>query len=159
AMAAELAAGAPPRTALAAAASRDGDPALGRAARLAEAGMAVDLVSEELVVALPVNGRLAAAAWHLVATAGGPASAMFELLAVRAADEGSLRRERRALTAQARASAAVVAGLPIVLLLGMAATGRLRAGTDPALGLVVAVGLGLQAAGLAVVWTMLRRSS
>jgi hypothetical protein len=39
----------------------------------------------------------------------------------------------------------------------MAATGRLHPGSDPALGLLLAVGLGMQAAGLAVVWTMLRR--
>ena len=159
ARAAELAAGAPPRAALVAAASRDRELTLGRAARHAGAGVSGDRVSEELDAALPTHGRLAAAAWHLVATAGGPAASMFEMLAVRAADEAVLRRERRALTAQARASAAVVAGLPVILLVGMVATGRVRPATDPVLGVVVALGGGLQAAGLAVVWGMLRRSS
>jgi Flp pilus assembly protein TadB len=84
---------------------------------------------------------------------------MFEILAVGAAEEGSLRRERRALTVQARASAAVVAGLPFLVLVGMAVTGRLGSSGDPALGLVLAVGIGLQAAGLAVVWGMLRRAA
>ena len=156
-MAAELAAGAPPRSALVAAASRAPRLDVRRAVRLAAAGMGADRVAAELGAALPTHGRLTAAAWSLAASAGGPAAAMFEMLAVRAADEASLRRERRALTAQARASAAVVAGLPLLLLAGMAATGRLHPGSDPALGLLLAVGLGMQAAGLAVVWTMLRR--
>jgi len=159
AMASELAAGAPPRAALVAAASPDGPLTLGRASRLAGAGLSGDRVSAELAVALPTHGRLVAAAWHLIATAGGPAARMFEMLAVRAADEGALQRERRALTAQARASAAVVGGLPLLLLIGMAATGRLTPAADPALGVIVALGLGLQAAGLAVVWGMLRRSA
>ena len=158
-MAAELAAGAPPRAALVAAASRAPRLDLRPVARLAAAGMPADRVAPSLGHALPRNGRLAAAAWHLAATAGGPAAAMFDILAVRAADESAMRRERRALTVQARASAAVVAGLPILLLVGMAATGRLTPASDPALGFVVALGVGLQAAGVAVVWTMLRRTA
>jgi tight adherence protein B len=156
-MAAELAAGAPPRSALVAAASRAPRLDVRRAVRLAAAGMGADRVAAELGAALPTHGRLTAAAWSLTASAGGPAATMFEMLAVRAADEAALRRERRALTAQARASAAVVAGLPLLLLVGMAATGRLRPGSDPALGLLLVVGVSMQAAGLAVVWTMLRR--
>ena len=158
-IAAELAAGAPPRSALVAAASRAPRLDVRRAVRLAGAGMDADRVAAELGAALPTHGRLTAAAWSLTASAGGPAAAMFEMLAVRAADEAALRRERRALTAQARASAAVVAGLPLLLLVGMALTGRFRPGSDPALGLVLAVGVGMQAAGLAVVWSMLRRVS
>jgi len=158
AMSAELAAGATPRAALVAAARRGHGVDVGGAARLAGAGVEPERVSSALTEALPVHGRLAGAAWHLVATVGGPAAAMFELLAVRAADDGVLRRERRALTAQARASDAAVGGLPVLVLIGMAATGRLTPRTDPALGVVLALGVGLQAAGLAVVWAMLRRA-
>jgi Flp pilus assembly protein TadB len=68
-------------------------------------------------------------------------------------------RERRALTAQARASAWVVAGLPVLLLAGMLVTGRLRPASDPALGLVIGVGVVLQALGVIVVWSMLRRAT
>ena len=157
-VAAELASGAPPRAALVSAAGRADGVDLRRAARLAAAGISPRQVSEALASALPVHGRLAGAAWHLVATVGGPAVSMFELLAVRAADEGSLRRERRALTAQARASAVVVGGLPVLVLIAMAASGRLTSGADPALGFLVALGVGLQAAGLSVVWVMLRRA-
>lgn len=158
-LASELAAGAPPRSALVAAASRAPRLELRPAARLAAAGMPADRVAPELAEALPTFGRLAAAAWHLAATVGGPTAAMFDILAVRAADDAALRRERRALAAQARASAAVVAGLPILVLVGMAATGRLSPASDPALGFIIALGIGLQFAGVAVVWTMLRRAS
>jgi tight adherence protein B len=159
AVAAELASGSPPRAALVAAASRGNDLDMGRAARLAAAGMDAGRVAEELRSAMPVHGRLAAAAWHLTAAVGGPAAAIFEMLAMRAADEGVLRRERRALTTQARASAAVVAGLPVLLLGGMALSGRLAPAPGDPLGIVLAVGIGLEVAGVAVVVAMLRRAS
>jgi Flp pilus assembly protein TadB len=158
-LAAELAAGSPPRAALVSASSRARTLDLRPAVRLAAAGLDAERVAVALRDALPTHGRLAAAAWTLNATAGGPAAGLFEVLAVRAADDGALIRERRALTAQARASAWVVAGLPMVLLAGMFATGRLSPGSDPAMGLILAVGIGFQAAGVAVVWSMLRRAT
>jgi Flp pilus assembly protein TadB len=108
--------------------------------------------------ALPVNGRMTAAAWLLAAESGGPAAAVMQSLAVRAAREGELIRERRALTAQARASAWVVAGLPAVLLVGAVGSGRLDTTGDPALGFIVALGVGLQALGVVVVVAMVRRA-
>jgi Flp pilus assembly protein TadB len=158
-LAAELAAGSPPRAALVSAASRAPSLDLRHAVRFAAAGLDSVRVAAALREALPTHGRLTAAAWTLNATAGGPAATLFEVLAVRAGDDGALIRERRALTAQARASAWVVAGLPIVLLAGLFGTGRLSAASDPAMGLIVGVGIGLQAAGVAVVWTMLRRAT
>lgn len=158
-LASELAAGAPPRFALVAAASRAPRLDLRPAARLAAAGMSADRVAPRLAEALPTFGRLSAAAWHMAATVGGPTATMFDILAVRASDEAALRRERRALTAQARASAAVVAGLPVLVLVGMAATGRLSPASDPALGLIVALGVGFQLVGVGVVWAMLQRAS
>jgi tight adherence protein B len=158
-LAAELAAGAPPRAALVAASSRAPQLDLHAAVRLAAAGLGSERVAAALESGLPTHGRLTAAAWNLTATAGGPAAAVFELLAVRTAEEGALVRERRALTAQARASAWVVAGLPVLLLAGMLVTGRLRPGSDPALGLVIGVGVVLQALGVIAVWSMLRRAT
>lgn len=154
-LAAEMAGGAAPRAALAAAAGRAPRLDLSRAVRLAEAGMPAERVAPALAAALPVNGRLVAGAWLLSARSGGPAVGVFHSLALRSAEEGALRRERRALTAQARASAWVVAGLPVVLLAVMALTGRLGLG-DPALAGVVVVGVALQAAGVGAVVLMLR---
>ena len=154
----ELTAGASLRSGLVAAADRSPRLALQGASRAAAAGLPAATVAGMLGTALAVNGRVTAAAWLLAAESGGPAAGVMQSLAVRAAREGELIRERRALTAQARASAWVVAGLPVALLVGAIASGRLGAAGDPALGLIVAVGLGLQALGVAVVVMMVRRS-
>jgi len=154
-LASELAGGAAPRAALTAAAGRAPRLALGRAVRLADAGMPAERVAPVLEAALPANGRLVAGAWLLCSRSGGPATSIFNALALRSAEEGALRRERRALTAQARASAWVVAGLPMLLLAAMALTGRLDV-ADPTLAGVIVTGVTLQAAGVAVVVMMLR---
>lgn len=156
-LAAELTGGASLRTALAAAAGRAPRLDLTMASRMAAAGLPAERVAGVLDGALPVNGRLASAAWLLAARSGGPAAAVAQSLAVLAAEEGALRRERRALTAQARASAWVVASLPVILLVAMVAGGRLFP-ADPALAPVLVVGLTLQAAGVACVAWMLRRA-
>ena len=156
-LAAELDAGASLRAAVAAASSRAPALELGRACRLAEAGLPAGDVGEALQAALPVNGRLAAAAFGLAAATGGRVASHFHTLAARAAEVGRLSRERRALTAQARASAWVVGGLPVALLSLLAATGRVGPLlSHPAGVMVLAVGLALEAAGVAAVWLMVR---
>ncbi|OFW63204.1 MAG: hypothetical protein A2135_02615 [Actinobacteria bacterium RBG_16_67_15] len=157
-LSAELAGGASLRTGLAAAAGRSERLALQPAARAAAAGLPAATVARLLAEALPANGRITAASWLLAAESGGPAAAVMQSLALRAARDGELQRERRSLTAQARASAWVVAGLPAVLLLGTVVSGRLDAGGDPALAMIVAVGVGLQALGVAVAVAMVRRA-
>lgn len=157
-LAAELAAGASLRSALVAAVARTPRLPLGPAGRAAEAGLPASTVAVRLRAGLPLNGRVVAAAWLLAAESGGPAVGLMSALAVRAAREGELARERGALTAQARASAVVVAGLPGLLLGGMAISGRLTVGDDPVLAVVLVVGLALQAAGLGVVVAMVRRA-
>ncbi|MCU0282195.1 MAG: hypothetical protein MUE66_10395, partial [Acidimicrobiia bacterium] len=124
-LAAELDAGASLRAAVSAAATRAPALDLSRACRLAEAGLPAEEVGEALQAALPVNGRLAAAAFRLASTTGGRVASLFHTLAARAAEVGRLSRERRALTAQARASAWVVGGMPVALLLLLAVTGRM----------------------------------
>jgi len=158
ALSAELTAGASLRSSLVSAGDRSDRLPLRGASRAAAAGLPAPIVARMLGDALAVHGRIAAAAWLLAAESGGPAAAVMQSLAVRSAREGELIRERRALTAQARASAWVVAGLPFVVLAGSFVSGRLDVAGDPALGLVVAIGLGLQIAGVAVVVMMVRRS-
>jgi len=159
-LAAEMDAGASLRQAVVAASARAPSLNLGRACRLAGAGLPAEQVGAALQTALPVNGRLASAAFRLAAATGGKVAGLFHSLAARAADVGRLERERRALTAQARASAWVVGSLPVAVLVMLAATGR--AGTllgDAAGPAVLALGLGLEAAGVAVVWLMVRREA
>ena len=114
-------------------------------------------MGEALQAALPVNGRLAAAAFRLASATGGRVAALFHALAARAAEVGRLTRERRALTAQARASAWVVGGVPLALVALLAATGRIGPLlAEPAGGIVLAVGLALEAAGIGTVWLLVR---
>ncbi len=157
-LSAELTAGASLRSALVAAADRSDRLPLDPAARAAAAGLSAATVAVMLAAALPSHGRLTAASWLLAAEGGGPAAAVMQSLALRAAREGELQRERRSLTAQARASAWVVAGLPVALLIGTVVSGRLDAGGDPALAMIVAVGLVLQLSGVAIVVGMVRRA-
>lgn len=159
-LAAELRAGASLRMALIAGAQRAPLLDLGRAVRSATAGQPMSEVAAELERALRSNGRLVAAAIRLTAMSGGRAAAVFEELALRAAEAGELSRERRALTAQARLSALVVAGAPVVMLGLLMITGRaqvlLEAGT---VGYIIAgVGSGLVLAGLVAVFGLLYRA-
>lgn len=159
-LAAELAAGASLRSGLSDAASRAPAVDLSTAVRLAGAGMPMPVVADAVARALPVNGRLAGSALRLAAETGAPVARLAADLAMRAADEGRLARERRALTAQARASAAVVGGTPVLLAGAAALTGRLGSLVESEAGpVVLGLGFGLQAAGIAVVWSMVRRAT
>lgn len=160
AMAAELRAGASLRLALGAAATRVPELGLGGAARQAAAGVPAEIVADELRERLPRNGRLAAAAFALASETGARAAVVFETLALRAAAIDDLARERHLLTVQARMSALVVAGLPLLLLIAMVVSGRaqtlLAAGT---IGWAIAVtGSVLEVAGVTLVVVMLRRA-
>lgn len=156
-VAAEVEAGASIRQAVVAAADRAPTLGLDGVVRLAAAGRPAPEVADGLARALPINGRLAAAAYRLVAETGASASAVFAGLAVRAAGAGDMAREGRALTAQARLSAWLVGGLPVVAIAALSLAGR---GPDPAGagGLLIAAGVGLIAVGGVVVWLMVRRS-
>jgi tight adherence protein B len=158
-IAAELAAGASLRTAVVAAADRAPALDLRRAVRLARAGFAADRIGEELRSSLPYNGRAAAAAFRLAAETGGATAGVMATLAARADEIGALARERRALTAQARLSAWMVGGAPLLLLAALGLTGRLDGlvGSVPGQAVLV-VGLGLELAGIGAVALMLRRA-
>jgi Flp pilus assembly protein TadB len=154
---AELAAGASLRSAVDAASARAPGLGLDRAAARARAGLALERVADAMEGALPVNGRAVHAAMGMAAVTGAPAARVFAALADRAAEAGRLRRERRALTAQARLSAAIVGGIPLLLVVALVAGGR---GPDlwaePAGRLVLVTGGGLVGAGSALVGWMVR---
>ncbi len=157
AMAGEIDAGASIRQAVIAAADRAPTLDLAAMVHVAAAGRPAAEVAGRLREALPLNGRVAAAAYELVADTGGRASAVFAGLAVRASDAGELERERRALTAQARSSAWLVGGLPVGVTLAMALAGR--GPTLAGAGAVVTVlGVALIVTGGAVVALLVRDS-
>jgi len=157
AVAAELRAGASLRSGLAAAGARAGRLSLSPVVRLATAGRPSSAVAEALEAALPVNGRLAAAAVRLASSTGAKSAALFADLASRAAQASELSRERRALTAQARLSAGLIGGAPLAFVLLMSLVGQGPRFSGPGL-MVTLIGFSLIAAGESAVWMMLRRA-
>jgi len=160
AMAAELRAGSSLRMALGSAAAGNPDFELQPAGRRAAAGLPASDIAQELSERLPRNGKLAGAAFSLAAATGARAADVFESLAQQAAERDDLVRERATLTAQARMSAAVVGGAPILVLVALSASGRgqqlLEAG--PVGWAILIAGAALELAGLAVVGLMLWRA-
>jgi tight adherence protein B len=153
---AELEGGASPRSALVAIADAPGAIDLSEATRRAIVGRPPEEIAKSLAEVLPHNGRLVSAAWALAGVSGAPAAPVMRLLARGASERGRLERERRASTAQARATAWLIAGLPMLVLVVLALSGRIGGGTAAP---VVAFGVGLQLAGLAIVVAMLRGTS
>lgn len=154
-VAGEVEAGGSIRQAVIAAADRAPAIALAATVHRAAAGRPAAEVATHLRAALPLNGRMAAAAYQLVADTGAEASAVFAGLAVRASDAGDIERERRALTAQARFSAWLVGGLPAAATVALTLTGRGPGLEGPGV-LVSAMGVILVALGGIVVWLMVR---
>ena len=159
ALAAELRAGHGLRASLEAAAARTPDLELHATCRLASAGRPIEEVAKALRAALPSHGGAAAEAVRIASSTGGRTAAVFDSLAAMAREEAELAEERTAAAAQARLSAAIVAGIPLAVLGVTAFTGRL--GDLLAGGVVgmvmVALGVGLLATGSAWVVGLLRK--
>ena len=110
--------------------------------------------------ALPVVGVAVGGAIRVAGETGGRVADSFEAIALMAADEEEMRNERRTATAQVRASALIIAVIPILLLGLLAATGRLSvlvAGGSLSLGFM-ATGILLIGIGLVSIWWMIRRA-
>lgn len=136
--------------------SLESDPDLQSAGRLARIGAPISEVGKALA-GLPTTGRRMSAALTVLEMTGGQAVAVFDRLLAIAVREADLGRERRRLTAQARASALVVAALPVVAIAltgGSQLVALVRSGT---VGLIMtATGALLQISGLAIVWKLAR---
>lgn len=160
AVGAELRGGASLRVALADVAT-DSPLDLAAPGRLARTGMPMRRVASELRQRLAFNGAATAAAVELSSWSGARVATVFEELAEHAADTAELRREQRTATTQARLSAWIVGLAPLVftglVLAGGGARALGRAGTMGYV--VVAVGIGLELAGLAIVALILRRAT
>jgi len=152
----ELHGGASPRGAVIRAAAREKTIDARLANRAALLGLDSSRLASGLASALPINGRLAGAAWAISTDAGAPFGPVMQLLAHRGAERGRLLRERRALTAQARATAWLVAGVPLGLFAVLGLTGRIDVGSSLP---IAVVGVGLQALGVGIVIHMLRGRS
>jgi Flp pilus assembly protein TadB len=143
---AELAAGASLRQAIAAAG--DGRPDLARAGHLAISGAPIGAVA----AALDAGPRLAAAI-DVAARSGGRARAVFLRLADRAAADAEVVRQQRVLTTQARLSALIVAGMPVLWMVlgGFQRIVSLFAGGA---GMLAMVGVTMELLGVGLVWRL-----
>ena len=153
----ELRSGSSLRRAVEIAAEDIGEHRLGRAARMSRPFVEIAARVEE---ALPVIGFAVGGAIRVAGESGGRVADSFEAIALIAADEEEMRNERRTATAQVRASALIIAVIPILLLGLMATTGRLSglvAGGPLSLGFM-AIGVLLIGIGLFSIWWMIRRA-
>lgn len=158
AVAGELRAGSTLRHALCVAAPASAALPLRRAVRLAAAGQPLEEVAVELAGALPRLGRLTASSVRTVGVTGGRAADVFDGLALLATEEMDLVRERRAATAQARFSALIVGGIPVVYLGYAVLTGRLAGlvTAGPVGVVLLGAGIGLLGGGIVTMWMTLR---
>ena len=157
-VASELRAGRSLRMALVECARLDRRLGLARVVRVAAAGRPMEQVADEVAACPGMSGL--ATALRVAAMTGGSAVPVFESLAVDAADEAGLARERRELTVQARLSIAVVAGFPIAVFCYQLISGQamdlVRQGP---LGVgLLTIGVGLLGLGLGTVAILLRKA-
>jgi Flp pilus assembly protein TadB len=156
-VAAEVRSGASLRVAVREAAGRVPEIDLRQAVRRADAGAEAEAIGDLVAAALPINGRLAGAAFRLSSRSGSSAAALFDALAARAAEAADLAGERRAATAQARFSAAVVGLAPVAFTLLLVVLGKGPELSGAGLAMAV-VGIGLELAGLAAIGFILWRA-
>ena len=157
AAAGELRAGSSLRSAIAGAVDAYPDLGLERIGRLANAGRPLSEMSAALAER---QGMEAVAAVVAVAgSTGGSVVKVLETLATEAADEATLQREKRSLTAAARWSIGLVGGFPLAVLAVQVIRGEvasmLAAGTVPAA--MVVIGVSLLTLGLVTVGLLLKR--
>jgi Flp pilus assembly protein TadB len=130
---------------------------LAEVGRLAAAGAPFRRIAPVLEEAMPYNGRLVAAVLRMSDRIGGGASALFSHLASITDEDAAIAAERRVATAQARLSAAVVVGAPLIFTILLLVSGGRDLFSGPGLA-IAALGLALQLIGLGVVAAMLWRS-
>lgn len=101
-----------------------GVASLERAGRLAGAGRPIPEVVEAMSEGLGRFSDLTGASLRMAATSGGPLAPVVEQVVVQALALDDLHRERRSAMAPGLLQAAVVGGIPAVVLCWMAFTGR-----------------------------------
>lgn len=155
--ASELRAGSSLRSAIAGAVDAYPELGLDRFGRLAKAGRPLSEMSS--VLAEREGMEAVAAVVAVAGRTGGSVVQVLETLATEAADEATLQREKRSLTAAARWSIGLVGGFPLAVLAVQVLRGEmssmLAAGTFSAA--MVVIGLSLLVLGLVTVALLLRR--
>ena len=160
-VAGELRAGLGVRSAMAAAGQRSSRLDFRPVRRLVASGASLERISQAVTEAMPVHGSLASAALRVADRTGGRVADVFDSAAALALEEDELRQERRAATAQARTSAVVVVGIPVLVVIYRILSGDLsRSLSANALSTLLTVaGITLLALGVAVMLVLIKRAS
>lgn len=123
--------------------------------RLVTSGRGVAVVAAAIGKQLPVNSDVIGASIALATDTGSGLAAVLHRLAERADMRAAENREHSVATAQARISAVVVGGLPLVGVATMAVSGAFS-GLDSLTKRVVLAGVALVATGLGITAWMVR---
>ncbi|MXX00618.1 MAG: hypothetical protein F4Z79_03215 [Acidimicrobiia bacterium] len=160
-VAGELRAGLGVRSAMAAAGRRSSRLDFRPVRRLVASGTPLDRISEAVKEAMPVHGSLASAALRVADRTGGRVAEVFDSAAALALEEDELRQERRAATAQAKTSAVVVVGIPVLVVFYRILSGSMSRSlsTNPLSTLLTVAGITLLALGVAVMLVLIKRAS
>ncbi len=160
-VAGELRAGLGVRSAMAAVGRRSPRLDFRSVRRLVASGASMERISQSVTEAMPVHGSLAAAALRVADRTGGRVADVFDSAAALALEEDELLHERRAATAQARTSAVVVVGIPVLVVVYRIISGGLgrSLSANPLTTLLTVVGITLLALGVAVMLVLIKRAS
>ncbi len=160
-VAGELRAGQGVRAAIAAAGRRSSRLDFHAVRRLVTSGASLDRISQAVAAAMPVHGALAAAALRVADRTGGRVAEVFDSAAALAVEEDELRQERRAATAQARTSAVVVVGIPVLAIIYRIISGGLAASlsASPISAFLTISGVTLLSLGVAVMLILIKRAT
>lgn len=160
-VAGELRAGQGVRAAIAEAGRRTSRLDFRAVRRLVASGAPLERISAALAQAMPVHGALAAAALRVADRTGGRVAEVFDSTAALALEEDELHQERRAATAQARASAVIVVGIPVLVVAYRMLSGDLAAGlsANPVSAFLTMLGMTLLGLGVVVMTVLIKRAT
>lgn len=129
--------------------------------RLVASGASLERISDAVANAMPVHGALAAAALRVADRTGGRVAEVFDAAAGLALEEDELYQERRAATAAGRASAVIVVGIPVLVIVYRTLSGDLARSlsANPISAFLTILGLTLLVLGIVVMMVLIKRAT
>jgi Flp pilus assembly protein TadB len=129
--------------------------------RLVASGAPLERISDAVATAMPIHGALAAAALRVADRTGGRVAEVFDSAAALALEEDELHQERRAATAAGRASAVIVVGIPVLVVLYRMLSGDLarNLSASPISAFLTIFGVTLLSLGIVVMMVLIKRAT
>ena len=160
-VAGELRAGQGVRVAIAEAGQRSPRLNFHAVRRLVASGASLERIAAAVSAAMPIHGALTAAALRVADRTGGRVAEVFDSAAALALEEDELRQERRAATAQARTSAVIVVGIPVLVIVYRILSGDLARSlaASPISAFLTVSGVMLLGLGIGVILLLIKRAT